>query len=87
MLRTANNLEVLLHCYVSPSPHPRYDAPSVREALTELTDNGLIYCKGREGNPVFSTTRKGSFMVNHLLSIPLPVEESTFYIPDLEEGK
>lgn len=84
MLRTVNNLEVLLHCYVSPSPHPRYDTPAVKEAIYELTANDLIYCVG---DRLFSTTPKGVFMVNHLLSIPLPVEETAFYIPDLGEGK
>jgi hypothetical protein len=39
---TPNEIEVLLHCYCSPQPHPRADAPAVSEALDMFMKHGLI---------------------------------------------
>ena len=84
MLRTANNLEVLIHCYVSPAIHPRFDAPAVQEALRELEHNGLIYSRGTGPSNIFGTTKKGGFMLDYLLSVPFPVEHTTFVIPETQ---
>lgn len=83
-LRTANNLEVLIHCYVSPEIHPRFTAPAVQAAIQELKEAGLIY---RRGVPeqVYGTTKKGGFLLDYLLSVPLPIEHTTFVIPERQE--
>lgn len=72
-----NNLEVLLHCHVSSSPHPRWDAPAVKEAIKMLLHFGLIVQNDRH----FDTTPKGAFYIQHLLKQPFPVE--TYTIPEV----
>ena len=74
-----SNLEVLLHMHVSPSPHPRSDAPAVVEAIAELLEAGMICRDDRH----YTTTDKGKFYIEHLLSIPFPVR--TFSIPDMSK--
>lgn len=78
-IRTPSNLEVLIHCYVSPEPHPRRDAPAVKEALYYLHANGLI--DQALGLP--KVTDKGKFYIKHLLSQPFPVE--SYAIPEAAE--
>lgn len=81
-LRTANNLEVLIHCYVSPVIHPRFDAPAVQDALRELQQNDLIYRRGTGPSNIFGTTKKGGFLLDYLLSVPFPIEHTEFVIPE-----
>lgn len=76
MIRTPNNLEILMHFYVSPSIHPRYDAPAVREGVQYLIDHGMLF----EGELYCTVTPKGEFFIKHLMDIPFPVE--TYRIPD-----
>lgn len=77
-IQTPNNLDVLMHCHVSPTPHPRAGAPAVEDALEFLYQEGLIECVG--GN--YNTTKKGRFYLEHLLRQPFP--ETVFCIPVVE---
>lgn len=70
-----SSLEVLLHMHVSPSPHPRSDAMAVKHAISDLLEAGMIQRDDRH----YTTTDKGKFYIEHLLSIPFPVR--TFSIP------
>jgi hypothetical protein len=65
---TPNLIEVLLHCYVSPEPHPRIHAPAVREALDWLHDRDLVYAKSDR----YATTVRGEAWIEMLLATPLP---------------
>lgn len=70
---TPNAIEILIHCHVSPMPHPRRDAPAVAEELRSLQVNGLI-----EPDPNFSngyrTTNRGRAHVQQLCRTPWPVK-------------
>lgn len=69
---TPNEIEILIHCHVSPVKHPRGDAPAVREALLFLEADGLIE-KIEDGDGVqFRTTSRGKAHVASLCSLPLP---------------
>lgn len=39
---TPSDLEVLIHCHAIPTPHPRWEAPAVREALNMFLKAGII---------------------------------------------
>lgn len=71
-LRTVSNIEVLLHCHVSPEPHPRLNAPAVQEGLELLLHHKLIEHAGYGVN-VFMTTSKGKALVERLKSVSLEV--------------
>ena len=69
-------LEVLIHCHTSPMIHPRSSAPSVIQSIQMLQEAGLIERDDRH----YTSTAKGKFYLDHLLSIPFP--ERTFHIPE-----
>lgn len=72
---TPNDLEVLIHCYVSPERHPRIDAPAVREAIKKFIRDGIIDERHR-------TTEKGEAWLELILRVPYPKKA---YVD--EEGK
>lgn len=78
MIRTPSNLEVLLHCHVSPESHPRTDAPAVKDAIEYLLDEGMISLYDH----TFTTTAKGQFYIAHLMKVPFPV--TTYEIPEVK---
>jgi hypothetical protein len=69
-MMTPNDIEVLIHCHVSPSPHPRANAPAVQGALEWLREAGLII-KGAE---YFGTTERGRALVQVLCDTPFPAQ-------------
>ncbi len=68
---TPNDLEVLIHCHVSPAIHERMHASAVREAHEMLERVGLI-----EPGPLetkgYRTTDMGNAYMRLLLSTPIP---------------
>jgi hypothetical protein len=68
-IRTVHDLEVLLHCHVSPTVHPRYHVQAVKDAISSLVAHDMIEQSDRH----YSTTEKGKFYLEHLLSQPFPV--------------
>ncbi len=67
---TPNDLDVLLHCYVSPSPHPRIEAPAVKQSLDMWQDAGCLTYNSAEA--CYQCTERGNLHVKQLLNIPLP---------------
>lgn len=78
MIGSPSNLELLIHCHVSPEKHPRGDAPAIQEGLRYLEIHGMIERYDR----TFTTTPKGKFYLNHLMGIPFPETTVGFYIPE-----
>lgn len=64
---TPNDIEILIHCYVSPTKHPRYD--NNKDVFDGFVDAGLIVDKG---NGIFHTTEKGAAHIRQLCGLPLP---------------
>jgi hypothetical protein len=71
---TPNDIEILIHCYVSPGRHPRYD--SNRRVFQKFITDGLVVFKD-EG--IYQTTEKGAAHVHQLCSLPLPVKQFVGY--------
>lgn len=75
MVRSPLVLEFLLHCYYSPSPHPRIGTPIYIEAKEYLLSNEMVEpCDNH-----FVCTKKGKFFVEFILTVPFP--DVTFIIP------
>ena len=70
IIGSPNNIEVLLHCYTSPSPHPRAHAPSVKDALKAFENCGVIEPGEEEG--VFVTRPLGNAWVRALCLTAIP---------------
>ena len=66
-----SDIDVLLHCYVVPTKHPRADAPAVREAIYRFLQEDLIY---QMDDGTYRTTKRGSAHVAQLCSIPFPTQ-------------
>lgn len=79
-LSCPSDLEVLLHCHYSGEVHPRIDAPAVSEGLMRLLNASMIE-PDTEHPRQFNTTGRGKWFIQHLLSIPFPVEVTTYAIP------
>lgn len=71
-----SNLELLLHCHVSPEQHPRLEAKAIKGGLEYLQGHGMIERYDR----TWTTTEKGKFYIEYILSIPFP--EQSFRIPE-----
>lgn len=60
---TPNDIEVLIHCYVSTERHLRWHAPAVQESIARFLRDGLIY-ETVDGS--YRTTESGAEMVKRL---------------------
>lgn len=71
---TTNDIEVLLHYYVSDEPHPKKDTELVKNSLKYFYYEGCIVNSvfGKEGSLV--TTEKGKALVKILCATPMPVQ-------------
>lgn len=79
LIGSPSNLELLLHCYYSPEPHPRSDAPAIIEGKAYLAEHDMI--EMRDG--IWRATDKGAAFVQHLMTIPFP--EVRWVIPSAKQ--
>jgi len=71
-IMTPHDIEVLIHCHVSPAPHPRLGTTGVNSAIQSLLSNGLIE---RHIPDVYTTTNRGKAHIAQLCSTAWPTEE------------
>lgn len=69
-LNSCCTLNVLIHYHITQQVHPQANMPAVQEATHRLESQGLIERVDRH----YETTPKGEFFLEHLLSVPFPVE-------------
>jgi len=72
MIHTPNDLEVLLHYYVSPTPHPRLTASAVQESISRFLTNGILE-KSDVWDSGYTVTNRGKAWLEMLLATPYPV--------------
>jgi len=68
MKNTPNDIEVLLHYYVSPVEHPRCTAPAVMATTSRYITDGIL--QHSEGS--FVVTEKGAAWLKMILNVPYP---------------
>lgn len=68
---TPNDIQVLLHYFVWPGPHPQKDQPWVINSEVNLNRNGLLHSD--ESGRVYTTARADVY-INALRNVPLPVQ-------------
>jgi hypothetical protein len=68
---TPNALDILIHYYVSPKQHPRFDAPAVQESIKEFCQKGIL----KQNNESFITTDKGKAWIEMILETPYPIQK------------
>ncbi|MFA7291889.1 MAG: hypothetical protein WC023_06530 [Rhodocyclaceae bacterium] len=66
-----SDIEVLLHCYYSPEPHERLEAPAVRDAIDRFLAAGLI-APNADAERTWRVTKRGEAHVRQLCALPLP---------------
>lgn len=74
---TPNDIEIIIHYYVSPVDHPRAAAPAVQQSIKMFQDNGLL-------DIGLKITPKGMYWIEMLLSTPFP--ELKWIDPREEKG-
>ena len=73
-----SDIEVLLHCHVSPSRHPRLEAEAVLQAIGMFVQTGMVAHNPQPGeHHVYTTTPKGDAFIEALLNTPEPVQSWT----------
>jgi hypothetical protein len=73
---TPNDIEILIHCYVSPSPHPRIEHLAVLESMEGMKVDGLLFFDGMtDGLPVYTTTPMGEAHMKNLCALRYPVQK------------
>ena len=68
---TPNDIEILIHCHVSPSDHPRMRAPAVKETYAVFEESGMIE---KTDGGYYRTTERGRAHVEVLCSTPWPTQ-------------
>ena len=68
---TPSDIEVLIHCHVSPSPHPRLGSPAVIQAVLRFERDGLIR-EALHTPTIYTTTPKGAAHIDQLCNLPYP---------------
>ena len=63
----------LIHCHVSPGPHPQIDAPVYGTIIPRFLNHDLIKKYGDQKNE-YITTDRGIAHVSQLCSTPWPVQ-------------
>lgn len=66
---TPNDIDILLHYHVSPTDHPRLHAPAVKQSISMLIHEGLLYLAD---NNMYATTDRGFAHVRQLCNLPFP---------------
>lgn len=66
-LNSPSDIEVLLHHHYSPDPHPRRDAPAVKDAIIRFRNDGIFT---DQIHP--ELTKKGKAWLNMILNTPYP---------------
>ena len=67
---TPNELEILMHYYISPKPHPRIDAPACQETTQKFMDDGIFEFNGGDS---YLVTEKGQAWIRMILKTPYPI--------------
>ncbi len=69
---TPNDIDVLLHYYTTPGPHPRVAAPAVQSSIQMFIEAGLLQLT----KPAqLEVTEGGTLLVKQLCATKLPVRK------------
>ena len=73
---TPNDIEFLIHCHVSPDPHPRRFALAVQATITMFLVEGLIELVLYPDSPpdTYKTTERGQALMTLLCCTPFPTQ-------------
>ena len=80
---TPNALEVLIHYHTCRSPHPRLEAPAVKDDIHYFVDSGIFVKKdlcnitGPSSQYTYCVTEKGKAWLTMILRTPCPVNRWT----------
>jgi len=69
---TPNALEILIHYFVCPDPHPRFHAPAVKEAISHFLEEGILESNDSLDLGTYSLTDKGGAWLTIILQTPYP---------------
>jgi hypothetical protein len=69
---TPSDIEVLIHCHCFAEPHPRLEAPAIKDTIRCFLKEDLIVPDNTKEH-IFWTTDKGKKLIDMLCETPLPV--------------
>lgn len=82
---TPDEMDILMHHHISPDRHPRFQAPTVRSAITKFLDDGIFERRQvpytREFPNIYRLTEKGHAWLTLILGTPCPVPSPVWVDP------
>lgn len=72
MRHSASDIGVILHYYTSSEPHPRVDAPAVKDAIIKFTRAGILKESDKKGG--YEVTERGYAWIDLICLTPYPVQ-------------
>lgn len=69
-MSTPNDIEILIHCCCIAAPHPRCDAPAVRETLEQFVADGIAIAD--QSGQFYGATEKGRAWLAAICNVPYP---------------
>jgi hypothetical protein len=72
IIGTPNNLDILMHFYTSGSPHPRRDAPAVKEGIDYLMRTGML--QSTTEADVWAVTEKALVYIDYIMKVSFPTQ-------------
>lgn len=80
MRNTPSSIEVILHYYYSPEPHPQWRTATVQLFLNNFIREGLIVPDSMKAG-FYKTTPRGDAWVEMICHTPYPVEQNVWFDP------
>lgn len=75
-MRTPSDIEILIHYFVCPEPHPRVHASAVKGTIAMYLNSDIL-----EEDTVFESgykvTEKGHAWLQMILAVPYPIQRWT----------
>ena len=67
-----SDIETILHFYYSPEPHPRLEAPAIKNAIAGFERDGLLEPTPYQRDGNYHITDKGKAWVEMICATPYP---------------
>jgi len=69
--QTPNNIEILIHYYTCPEPHPRFDSPAVKGAINRFIEDHIFELDHTKPSTI-RVSPKGKAWIKMILLTPYP---------------
>ena len=70
-MKSPSDIDVLIHYYVSPKPHPRESTPAITSAIKRYLNDNILKIN-TVSDSGYNVTEKGAVWLHIILNVPYP---------------